>query len=79
MPEVMIVTSGVTKGPLVTILAKRFGIRSIYITNLETSLALVPASKLPFLTFVTMPARCQRNHDASRTKKVETVVAVSFH
>jgi hypothetical protein len=28
MPEVMIVTSGVTKGPLVTILAKRFGIRS---------------------------------------------------
>jgi hypothetical protein len=26
----MIVTSGVTKGPLVTILAKRFGIRSTY-------------------------------------------------
>jgi hypothetical protein len=31
MPEVMIVTSGVTKGPLVTILAKRFGIRSTVI------------------------------------------------
>jgi hypothetical protein len=36
--------------------------------NLETSLALVPASKQPFLTFVTMPARCQRNHDASLHK-----------
>ena len=41
------------------------------------SVSFLPACTQTFVTSVTMPARCQNNHDEHRTKMVVTAIAVS--